>query len=403
MDLQLSRLADQLRASEIREILKLTTQPGMISFAGGLPALELFPLNEVRAASETVYDRHGREALQYSTTEGNADLREKLALRMNRKCGTQVTASQIQITSGSQQGLDLTAKVFLDPGDLILCESPTYIGAIGAFRQFHPRFLEVPTDEDGMIISELARYLEERGPVKLIYVIPDFQNPSGHRWTINRRREFMALVQRHGVPVIEDCPYADLSFDLKRLPSLKSMDRNEQVFYLGTFSKTFCPGLRIAWVAGRESVIRKYVLAKQSTDLHTATLNQMQVCAYLEQNDLDTNIRRICDVYRERRDVMLAAMDRTFPKGVCYTRPEGGLFLWVELPTGINARDLLVKSIEQKVAFVPGGSFFPNGGHENTLRLNFSAMVPERIEAGITKLAAIMDKMITANAVTMSE
>lgn len=399
MELKLSRLAAELKASEIREILKLTAQPGMISFAGGLPAPELFPLDEVRAAAESVFSEQGRQALQYSTTEGHLGLREKLAARMNKQCGTEVRAAEIQITSGSQQGLDLTAKVFIDPGDLILCESPTYIGAIGAFKQFHPRFMEVPTDDEGMITSQLARCLTENGPVKLIYVVPDFQNPSGRRWSLQRRREFMALVQDHGVPVIEDCPYAELSFDGQRLPALKSLDRSDQVFYLGTFSKTFCPGLRIAWVAGRGDVIRKYVLAKQSTDLHTATFNQQLLNAYLEQNDIDANINRIREAYRERRDVMLATMARTFPAEVNYTRPGGGLFLWVELPSQINARDLLVRCIEQKVAFVPGGSFFPNGGHENTLRLNFSAMPPDRIETGIKRLAMTIGQMIAAAAV----
>jgi len=394
MAMRFAHRMEEIRASEIREILKLTEKPGVISFAGGLPAAETFPVAEIGQLSQEILAREGSRALQYSATEGFAPLRRAIAERMNRTRGTAVDADEILITSGSQQGLDMSGKLFLDEGDTVLCESPTYLGAIGAFRPFGPRFVEVPTDDDGMITAELDARLTRHGPVKLIYAIPDFQNPSGRSWSAQRRCEFMEVVARHEVPVIEDAPYAEVRFEKHGLPALKSIDPMSQVIYLGTFSKVFCPGLRIAWIAADPELLRKYVLIKQGTDLHTSTLSQQQVHAYIERFDLDANIARIRETYRRRRDVMLAAMDRSFPPGVRYTRPRGGLFLWVELPEAADARELLERCLEHDVAFVPGGSFFPNGGHENTLRLNFSAMPPERIEEGIERRAQVMTSFL---------
>jgi DNA-binding transcriptional MocR family regulator len=396
MNIQLAKRMQELKASEIREILKVTQQRDMISFAGGLPAAEMFPVAELQEATQEVLRREGSRALQYSTTEGFVNLRWALAVRMNAKRGTCVDTDAILISSGSQQGLDLTGKLFLDEGDAVLCESPTYLGAINAFRVFRPRFVEVPTDDDGMIISELTRLLKKEERIKFIYVVPDFQNPSGRCWSLQRRREFMEIVQRHGMPVIEDAPYSELYFEATNLPALKSFDTRDLVVYLGTFSKILCPGLRLAWLAAAPELIRQYVLLKQGTDLHTSTLAQLQARYLLMRYDLEAHIRRIRSVYRQRRDVMLAAMDRTFPDEVRYTRPGGGMFLWVELPAWANAREVLTRSLEQKVAFVPGGSSFPNGGHENTFRLNFSAMPPERIVEGIERLAKVLRRYLAA-------
>jgi DNA-binding transcriptional MocR family regulator len=383
-----------LRASEIREILKLTQDPEVISFAGGLPAQELFPVQQMIEAGIKVLETEKGKALQYSTTEGYYKLRTAIAERMNNQGATNVTAEKILITSGSQQGLDLTGKVFLDEGDVILCESPTYLGAINAFKAYRPRFREVPTDEEGMIIPELERMLAEIENVKVIYVIPDFQNPSGRTWSMARRRAFMELVNRVQVPVVEDAPYTELRFEGEAMPSLKSMDTDGLVIYLGTFSKILFPGVRIGWLVADQPFYEKFVLVKQGADLHTSTLSQRQIWTFMQEYSIEENVARMLPVYRSRRDVMLETMERVFPEGASYSRPHGGLFFWVILPKECNSRELLRRSIERKVAFVPGGSFFPNGGNENTMRLNFSAMPEEKIKVGIERLAIVIKEFL---------
>lgn len=390
MAVRLAKRMSQLEASEIREILKLTQRPEVISFAGGLPARELFPVEQLATISSEVLQQEGSKALQYSPTEGDPELREAIASRMKRRLGTEIAAEDILITSGAQQGLDLTGKVFLDEGDVVLCESPTYLGAIQAFQAYLPRFVEVPTDDDGMILPELERCLREHPGAKVAYVVPDFQNPTGRCWSLERRRGLLDLARRFSVPVVEDQPYGELRFRGRELPTLKSLDEDGLVIFLGTFSKIFCPGLRIGWVAAPQGLIDKYILAKQGSDLHSSTLSQRQIAAYLSRFDLDADIDKIRELYRERCDIMLGTMYQEFPKEIHYTHPDGGLFVWVELPAQLNARDVLVKCLERDVAFVPGGSFFPNGGHENTLRLNFSAMPPERIAEGIRRMGRVL-------------
>jgi DNA-binding transcriptional MocR family regulator len=396
MQIPLAERMNGVRASEIRELLKYTARPEVISFAGGLPAPELFPVPEIQAAATAALEHEGCRVLQYSTTEGDPRLREIIAARMNRTRGTRQTADEVLVTVGSQQGLDLTGKLFLDAGDVVLCESPTYIGAIQAFRVFQPRFVEVPTDDGGMIITELERHLAAEPRARVIYVVPDFQNPSGRRWPLARRQALLEVAARYPVVVVEDSPYAELCFDGPPLPAIQSLDARSQVVYLGTFSKTFCPGLRLGWVAAPRELVEKYVLLKQGADLHTSTLPQRLLQLYLDRHDFDANIERIRILYRGRRDTMLAAMDRHFPPGIRYTRPQGGLFLWVELPERLNARDLLAACLAENVAFVPGGAFFPNGGHENTIRLNFSNMPDERIREGIRRLARVIRDQLAA-------
>lgn len=395
MIIPMAERMEGVRASEIRELLKFTARSEVISFAGGLPAPELFPVREIEAAAVSALDHEGARVLQYSTTEGDPRLREIIAARMNRVRGTSRTADEVLVTAGSQQGLDLSGKIFLDAGDVVLCESPTYIGAIQALRIFQPRFIEVPTDDDGMIIEALARRLAAEPRARVIYVVPDFQNPTGRRWPTERRRALLVAAARHPVVVIEDSPYAELAFDGPPLPAIQSLDEHGQVVYLGTFSKTFCPGLRLGWVAGPKELVEKYVLVKQGADLHTSTLPQRLLQLYLDRHDFDAHIQRIRTLYHRRRNVMLEAMDRFFPPGVRYTRPQGGLFLWVELPEQLNARDLLTASLAENVAFVPGGAFFPNGGHEHTIRLNFSNMPEERIREGIQRLARVIRNFLT--------
>lgn len=383
-----------LKASEIRELLKLTEKPEVISFAGGLPAPELFPVAELLKVNRLVLEEEGTEALQYTTTEGYGPLRNWIAERMNKRLGTEFEADDILLTHGSQQALDLSGKVFLDKGDVVLCESPTYLAAISAFRAYDCSFVEVPTDDDGMLPDELVRILASTEKVKLIYVIPDFQNPTGRSWSLERRKSLVEIATKHQVVVIEDNPYGELRFEGEDLPSAKAFDRIGCVLCLGTFSKTFCPGYRIGWVAGDREIIHKLVLVKQGADLQCNTIAQREIAKYLELFDIDEHIARIRHVYKIRRDLTVKTMEEEFPEGVTFTRPQGGLFAWVELPDGINARDVLVRSLEKNVAFVPGGSFFPNGGRENTMRINFSNMPEEKIVEGLKCLGGVLREFV---------
>lgn len=385
---------NSLTVSAIREILKITANPEYISFAGGLPAPELFPIDEMKQVAVRVLDEAGAEALQYSTTEGFVPLRKQIALRMENKLNVHVTHENIQIISGSQQGLDLSGKLFIDEGDVILCESPTYLAAISAFKAYGPRFIEVPTDDHGMIMEELEKILQDTPKIKFIYVIPDFQNPTGRTWSLARREKFMKLINQYEIHVVEDNPYGELRFEGEVLPVLKSLDTKGLVIFFSTFSKIFCPGLRIGWIVADEKILEKYTLLKQGADLHTSTISQREISKYMELYDIDANVEKIKKVYKERRDIMLRTMKQEFPADVKYTHPQGGLFLWVELPQHIKAATLLVKCLENKVVFVPGDSFFPNGGVENTLRLNYSNMPEERIVEGIKRLAKAIKEYV---------
>lgn len=375
-----------IRASEIRELLKLTERPEVISFAGGLPASELFPIQEIKEVNDYVLDCGGEQALQYTTTEGFQPLRRWIAERMNSRLGTSFDEDNIMITHGSQQALDLTGKVFLEEGDVVLCESPTYLAAISAFRAYGCRFAEVETDEDGMVISRLEKALEENPGAKLIYIVPDFQNPTGRTWSLARRRQLAELSAKYNVVVIEDNPYGELRYEGDFLPSVKSFDKEGNVLCTGTFSKIFCPGYRIGWIAGEKEVIRKYVLVKQGVDLQCNTVAQMVISSFLEKYNIDDHIDKIREVYHRRRDAAVDSIERFFPDNIKYTKPEGGLFLWVELDRKVNTTKLLEKCLEQDVAFVPGDSFYPNSGKTNTMRINFSNTQEEKIVEGIRRI-----------------
>ncbi len=394
MEFNYARRMEHLKASEIREILKITERPEIISFAGGLPAPELFPVEEIKEVNRIVLEEEGAQALQYTTTEGYTPLRKWIADRMNAKLGTSFDFENILLTSGSQQALDLSGKVFLDEGDVVLCEIPTYLAAISAFRAYGCEFIEVPTDDDGMIPDELEKILENTEKVKLIYVIPNFQNPTGRTWSLERRERLVQAAVKHQVIIIEDNPYGELRFEGEALPSVKSFDPIGCVFCLGTFSKILCPGYRIGWIAGDKYAIQKYVLVKQGTDLQCNTIAQREIAKYLELYDIDEHIAKIREVYRRRRDITVKTMETTLPEGISFTRPQGGLFAWVELPEHVNAREVLVRSLEKNVAFVPGGSFFPNGGQENTFRINFSNMSDNRIIEGLECLAEVLEEFM---------
>lgn len=381
---------DALNSSDIGDLLKLIARPDIISFAGGLPAPELFPVDALKEAGARVMEEMGRVACQYASTDGLLPLREKISQRMKEKNNITSSSEDILITSGSQQGLDFAARVFVDEGDVILMESPSYLGAINAFKACEPNFLEVPTDDGGMVMAELEKILATTPNVKMIYVIPDFQNPTGRTWSLERRKAFMDVVNRYDIPVIEDNPYGELRFEGQSMPALKSLDTKGLVVYLGTLSKVMVPGFRLGWVCAAPEILAKFNTIKQGADLQTPTLTQLQANQYLEDNNLDEHIEKIREVYKHRRDVMLSAMETYFPKEAKFTYPNGGLFTWVELPDYINTKDMALQCLERKVAYVPGGSFFPCGGKENCFRMNYSCMSDDKIVEGVKTLGEVI-------------
>jgi len=388
-------LADRTRrmkASDIRELLKLTARPEIISLAGGLPAPELFPIDQYRRAFEWVLETNGSAALQYGPSEGYAPLRDYLAQRMTRM-GIPANASDVLVTNGSQQGLDLVAKIFLNPDDAVCLENPSYMGAIQAFDSYQASYVIVPMDEDGMQSQELDAILQ-RQPCKFIYALPNFQNPSGRTMSRERREVLVDTAKRHGVPIVEDDPYGELRFEGEAPPSLRSL-WPEGVIYLGTFSKILAPGFRLGWIVTPTELFDDVVFGKQPADLHTSTATQMATYEVCRQDGfLDEHIEKIRETYRHRRNVMLKAMDEHFPEACHWTRPEGGLFVWAEVPPSIDTRDLLAEALEENVAFVPGQSFHADRGGRNTMRLNFSNVPPDRIEEGIARLGRAIKRRL---------
>ena len=398
MAVKYAKRMDVFKKSELGEILKLIEEPDIISFAGGLPASELFPVEEMKKVSVKVLDENGEEALQYSGSQGYLPLRNHIAKRMNEKGKTNVKAEDILVTSGSQQALDFAGNVFLDEGDIVLCESPSYLGALNAFKGYKPRIMEVPTDKEGMITEGLEKILKENDRVKFIYVIPDFQNPTGVTWSLDRRKKFMEVVNKYEIPVIEDNPYGELRYEGEFLPALKSFDTKGLVIYLGTFSKIFCPGYRLGWTCASKDILQKFITCKENSDLQTSTIGQRELSKYIDDYDLDEHVEKIKSTYKKRRDLMLDCMEKEFPEGVSFTHPHGGLFTWVKLPEKLNAQDLMKKCVENKVAYVPGGFFFPEGNKENYFRLNYSSSKEEKIVEGIKRLGDVLKEALNETA-----
>lgn len=398
-----------ITSSTIRELLKWTQRPEMISFAGGLPAPELFPVEAFEDACHRVLAASGPASLQYSTTEGYPPLRELIARRLNRY-NIKATPDNVLITSGSQQALDLIAKLLINRGDRILAEAPTYLGALQAFNVFGADYVSVPTDDDG-IRTELLDEALRSGP-KFMYLLPNFQNPSGVTLSLDRRQELVALADKYGCPIVEDDPYGQLRFEGEHLPPLFVLDHENlwnddgynlgNVIYLSTFSKTLAPGLRLGWMVAPADVIAKLVQLKQGADLHTSTFNQMAAFEVARGGFLDEHVKKIREVYRERRNVMLDALDEHFPAEVSWTHPHGGLFLWARLPEGMDTHILLQTALQQNVAFVPGDAFFaiPDKESRRYMRLNFSNAKPEMIREGIRRLAAAIGEQMTAEVET---
>lgn len=384
----LARRMSRMPPSVVREILKVAEQPDVLSFAGGLPAPELFPVEAIAEAHARVIARDGRAALQYSTTEGFGPLREWVVARMAKR-GVHVTAEQVLITNGSQQGIDLTARIFLDPGDLVAVENPSYLAALQTFSGCEATFLAVPSDDDGMDVEALERLVARRAP-KLIYVVPEFHNPKGTTLSRERRTRLVRLAQAHRIPILEDDPYGELRFRGEPSPPLAALDEGQVVIHLGTFSKTLAPGLRIGWLVGPKELVRAATIAKQAADLHTATLAQRATAELLGSGfDYDAHLGAIRRAYGERCVAMLGALERHMPAGSRWTRPDGGLFVWAELPEGTSADEIFTAALHEKVAFVPGSAFYADAPRPEMLRLNYSNRPPELIEEGMARLGRV--------------
>jgi 2-aminoadipate transaminase len=389
----LSQSAKGMKRSAIREILKLLQKPGMISFAGGLPASETFPIDDLREVALEVIEKEGSVALQYGTTEGDPLLRKMLVERHNKQ-GLNITAENLIITTGSQQGLDLIARIFIDHGDIVLCGLPSYLGGLNAFLSYGAKMKGIPQDEHGLNTEELEKSiitLKDLGrKTKLIYIIPDFQNPAGITIPESRRLKIIEIAHKYDLLIVEDSPYREIRFEGQSQQLTYGLDNTGRVITLCTFSKIFAPGFRVGWVLGQPVVLEKIVLAKQTADLCTSSFVQRILARYLEKGLLEKNLPKTIALYRERRDLMLECFRKYMPENITWTKPEGGLFLFVTLPPGLNATSILKRAIDNNVAFVDGSTFFCNNQGHNTMRINFSYSNKDEIVAGVQRLAGVV-------------
>ena len=391
MENKLAERARFVKSSETREILKVTERPEVISFAGGLPAPELFPVESLKDVCNAVLTEKGADSLQYSTTEGYIPLREAICQRI-KVIGITSTIDNVLITSGSQQAIDLTGRLFIDEGDTIICESPTYLAAINAFKSYNAKFVEVTMDDDGMVMEALEKKLQEHPNAKLIYTIPDFQNPTGRTLKLERRKRMIELANQYDVLIVEDNPYGAIRFGGEELPPVKHFDTEGRVIYLSTFSKIFTPGLRLGWICADKSFIDKYVAFKQIADLHTDSFAQRITAKYMELYNIEEHIDKIRAVYKERCTAMLSCIEEFIPKNLSYSKPEGGLFIWGELPEDDDSTHIFTECLKNNVACVPGVPFFPNGKQKNTLRLNYSNMSVEKITEGMKRMGEVLHR-----------
>lgn len=379
---------DNYGSDVIEKMFAAARDPQVISFAGGAPAPELYPIEEFRIASDKAFEEYGKTLMAYDGAVGVQQVREHIA--KHRMYGVDASADDIRILSGSQQGIDFAARIFLDEGDTIICEDPTYLGALNTFASYKPNYATVPMDEDGMIMEELEKVIEQNPRAKFIYTVPDFQNPTGITMSVERRKRLVELAEQSGIPVIEDSPYVEVTFEGEILPAIKSFDTQGMVIYLGSFSKTFSPGVRLGWVCANQDLLYKYCKIKEATDFQASTMAQLQLAKYLEMFSLDEHIQKIIPVYKGRRDAAIAAMEAEFPEHVTFTRPKGGYFTWVNVP-GVNTTELFLRAAKEvKVAYVPGASAFANGGDTSHIRLSYSQMTEDNIAEGIARLAKLI-------------
>jgi 2-aminoadipate transaminase len=377
-----------MKPSALREILKLTQTSKVVSFAGGLPAPNLFPKERIAQAAQKVLNEQPSAALQYGTSEGYTPLREWVAQ------GMKVSTGQVQIVSGSQQGLDIIAKIFLDAGDKVVVAEPTYLGALRTFDVYEAQYLSVLCDDEGMLPEALEAALKQNP--KLIYAIPNFDNPTGISMSLERRQHLVTLARKYGVPIYEDNPYGELRFEGVELPNLYEL-APDLVIYGGTFSKIMVPGFRLGWIVAQSEVIDACVRAKQAADLHTATFTQMIAHEVTKDNFMDQQILKVRAYYQQQRNLMISAIEKNFPEDAHFTRPSGGMFLWVTLPKGNDTLKLLEQAVKRGVAYVPGEPFYANGGGLNTLRLSYSVATAEQVEKGIASLGELLreDKILS--------
>lgn len=385
------------KRSAIRELLKLTQRPEIISFAGGLPSPESFPVAELKEVMNEVMDNEAAYALQYGTTEGDPLLKEMI-VQHYRQYGIEVLLDNILITTASQQGLDLVSKVFINRGDKIIAELPSYLGGLGAFISYGAEVLGVPIDEEGMKVDKLEELLEDlksKGEKpKFIYIVPDFQNPAGITTPNHRRVKILELAKKYDVLILEDSPYRELRFEGEHQDTFYSLDGTGHVILLGTFSKIFAPGFRIGWVLAHEKIIEHLVTAKQSTDLCTSPFTQRIAARFIEKGYLTESIKRIINLYREKRDIMLQAFETHMVEGVEWTKPQGGLFLFLKMHEHLDAEKLLARAIEKNVAFVAGSNFYCNGQGKNTARINFSFATKEDNVEGVKRIAKVIEEAL---------
>jgi len=389
-----SKRAQGMKASEIRELLKITQNKEIISFAGGLPSPEAFPIEDVKNICNKVLDEDGASALQYCATEGVTKLREVIAQRMNNQ-GMDVTYKNILITTGAQQGLDLIGKTFLNTGDIVIVGAPTYLGGTNAFNSYRAKMESIPLDNEGMnpdLLEKKLNKLNLHGSnPKLLYIIPSFQNPSGVTLTQSRRERIVDIAHEYDVLIIEDNPYSKLRYDGEENSTIYSMDEENSTIYLGTFSKVLSPGLRIAWTVAPQQLMNKLIITKQASDLCSNTFGQYVAYEYLAQGLIDIHIEKIKNLYRKKRDTMLAALDKYFPQGATWTKPEGGMFIWVTLPEYIDTGHMIERAIENKVAYVIGAAFHADRSGKNCMRLNYTYASLDKIDEGIRKLAMTIE------------
>lgn len=385
MEYNYSKAVPQGGVDTVGEILKVAASPNVISFAGGLPAPELFPTSQLQQATDRVYQTSAESALQYSNSNGFRRLREILAQRMARR-GVSCDADNIAITTGSQQSIDLISKMFINRGDTILVEKPTYMSALDVFNTYGANIVGVEMDDEGLRMDALEQALKNHPEAKLLYTVPTFQNPTGRTLPVDRRQRMVELARQYDIVIIEDDPYGQLRFAGDPVPAVKSFDSDGRVFYLSTFSKTLTPGLRTGWVVADPAFIKHFTVIKQSADLHTDNVAQQVIAEFLADFNIDEHIAKIRQVYRQREQLMIEQIQKHFPTGVKYTNPDGGLFIWVEIPGNINTQDLFDQCIKNNVAFVPGEPFYPGEPESGTFRLNFSNMSEEKIKDGIQRL-----------------
>ena len=389
--------AGKMRKSEIRELLKVAQDPEIISFAGGLPSPRSFPLQDLQGVVKSVLEHHGKVALQYGTTQGLTELREAIAERAC-KDGMDTTAENVMITSGSQQALDTIGKIFLNPGDVALVGLPTYLGGINAYRSYEGNLVGVPLDKDGMIIDILEEKImelqKEDITPKFIYVVPTFQNPAGVIMPEARRKKLVDLANEYDLVIVEDDPYGKLRFDVDHIKPIKSFDDEGRVIYMSTFSKILSPGFRLAWTIASDELSRKMIICKQALDLCTNTFTQFIVNDFMRSGSLDLHIMKVCEMYKPKRDIMMKAMENYFPDGYVCNKPKGGMFAWATLPEGIDTEIMFLDALKEKVAYVHGKAFSVDGSGGRSMRLNFSYANSEKIEEGMKRLGAVIDKKL---------